>query len=987
MPRSSSTIRINLLGETKATTGGILPRERYRMECDSMADPQGYEPQYDFSNYQSANPSRPLPGHELDVELHNISDAIGGTQTALADIRRSDGKLKNGIVTAGSLSADALAALGPNGDLTADAVAAAAASATAAGLSATAADASADAASVSAAASAASAASINPAVAASYNVLNYTENFDNAAWAKTNITVTANATLAPDGTMTADKIVGVSGSSAKTLAQTQSVKLAAGTVATSVYAKAAERDCLQIRWASGATGLTDAYCNFNLTAGTINGTHTGAATMVDVGNGWWRLNVATAITGDLTNQGTEFGFVDNISQGRAPSISGDGSSGLSLWGAQTQQGAVSAYSAVGRQVITVGGARTFAAAGDVRTFGAVGDGLSDDTAAFVLACGQPGRVVVPAGAWNVTLTTANADVVLDKLKDFDLTGDLVINLSAGVYERSSAIILDTLASKRITLLGPVNTTATISAGTPVVTVNAVSGNRSTYDVRLPVVSSSGFSVGDWVVVKTSGVSLTYSSYDHTQLGARRNELDGFWEVVATTGTTITVRNKSRQSADKFPGGGSIAANTANFTGGTISKYGAVFKFTNCHGFDVRGDFGSVSRIAVVGDDSSNSGFYLVSTAGLATNYARSVGLYDVGIANFGVSGIYCEGAGATVDGHSVYSSGHGTHGFRVYGSKASIRNSIASGCGNTVGNGFFVSGGGELNCPNSIANGVRNSGFISNRCSTMIAESCISIGHGNHLDEVAGGWGAAEGKGYESEAGSRLYAGLSVALFCTELGFYSLAGSMLSCMYSVSSGHIHAHGYYCILGSTIQARYSVARGNGYYGFYAFGVSDIDAMTTRAESNTVADYYVIGAADIWAGSYVGSPVFGVPADVSGQSQIATTNTGAGTKLVLARGANLTIAADAITATHSYHYVDTEAAAATDNLATINGGVDGMVLVMRTVTSGRDVTIKHGTGNILLAGAADRVLTNLSDKITLIYDAVALKWNELAFADIA
>lgn len=64
-----------------------------------MADPEGYAPQYDFSAYQATNPSKPLPGHELDVELLNVATAVGQTNTALSDIRRPDGKLQNGIVT------------------------------------------------------------------------------------------------------------------------------------------------------------------------------------------------------------------------------------------------------------------------------------------------------------------------------------------------------------------------------------------------------------------------------------------------------------------------------------------------------------------------------------------------------------------------------------------------------------------------------------------------------------------------------------------------------------------------------------------------------------------------------------------------------------------------------------------------------------------------------------------------------------------------
>jgi len=39
------------------------------------------------------------------------------------------------------------------------------------------------------------------------NLLTWTEQFDNAVWTKTNAAVTANATTAPDGALTADKLV------------------------------------------------------------------------------------------------------------------------------------------------------------------------------------------------------------------------------------------------------------------------------------------------------------------------------------------------------------------------------------------------------------------------------------------------------------------------------------------------------------------------------------------------------------------------------------------------------------------------------------------------------------------------------------------------------------------------------------------------------------------------------------------------------------
>ena len=45
------------------------------------------------------------------------------------------------------------------------------------------------------------------------NLLTYSEDFSNAAWTKTTTTVTANAAIAPDGTLTADQIVFASGTS------------------------------------------------------------------------------------------------------------------------------------------------------------------------------------------------------------------------------------------------------------------------------------------------------------------------------------------------------------------------------------------------------------------------------------------------------------------------------------------------------------------------------------------------------------------------------------------------------------------------------------------------------------------------------------------------------------------------------------------------------------------------------------------------------
>jgi len=94
--------------------------------------------------------------------------------------------------------------------------------------------------------------------------------------------------------------------------------------------------------------------------------------------------------------------------------------------------------------------------------------------------------------------------------------------------------------------------------------------------------------------------------------------------------------------------------------------------------------------------------------------------------------------------------------------------------------------------------------------------------------------------------------------------------------------------------------------------------------------------------------------------------------------------LTIDTDGvITVTQGYHLVDTFDDAASDDLVTINGGVTGMILVLRSVNSGRDTTLKDGVANLSLAG--DFLLSNVADTITLIYTGSV--WQEISRSDNA
>lgn len=94
--------------------------------------------------------------------------------------------------------------------------------------------------------------------------------------------------------------------------------------------------------------------------------------------------------------------------------------------------------------------------------------------------------------------------------------------------------------------------------------------------------------------------------------------------------------------------------------------------------------------------------------------------------------------------------------------------------------------------------------------------------------------------------------------------------------------------------------------------------------------------------------------------------------------------LTLASDAVTATKSLHAVDTEAAAATDNLSTISAGSgvgSGHLLTLYAANVARVVTVKDATGNIQLAGG-DFALDTAKKSLLLRYDGT--NWVEVSRA---
>lgn len=93
-----------------------------------------------------------------------------------------------------------------------------------------------------------------------------------------------------------------------------------------------------------------------------------------------------------------------------------------------------------------------------------------------------------------------------------------------------------------------------------------------------------------------------------------------------------------------------------------------------------------------------------------------------------------------------------------------------------------------------------------------------------------------------------------------------------------------------------------------------------------------------------------------------------------------GAEQTIVSGVITAPDTYFNIDTEADAASDDLDTINGFAVGRLLVIRANNASRTVVVKHGTGNIQLAGGVDFNLDTFNTNLVLL--GTGIGWIELS-----
>ena len=165
----------------------------------------------------------------------------------------------------------------------------------------------------------------------------FSEQFDTADWTKGAGTITANNAVAPDGYQNADLFTADGTNTQHFILASQTT----GAKTISFFVKMGTQRYVQIL----SSGTVNTLANYDLQTGAVGGLgSTSTASMVDYGNGWWRIILTStdAATGNIY-----LCFADSLTAVRYPSIASSGT--IWIWGGMVELNATHATSYISTQ--------------------------------------------------------------------------------------------------------------------------------------------------------------------------------------------------------------------------------------------------------------------------------------------------------------------------------------------------------------------------------------------------------------------------------------------------------------------------------------------------------------------------------------------------------------------------------------------------------------------------------------------------------------
>jgi hypothetical protein len=256
----------------------------------------------------------------------------------------------------------------------------------------------------------------------------------------------------------------------------------------SVYAKAAGYNFISLAEAGGTSGSV---IIFDLVNGTISGTAAGfSGTIENVGNGWFRCSLTRTATGAGANL-TRWIIVRNANS--TADYSGDGTSGVYLWGWQMETGLAStSYIATGAstvtrpQAVSILGSNLY---GNLITRRVSAPSFND----FAIATDYTDRLIVKSSTGNVLIGSTT-----DSGEKLQVTGTMKVT-GASSFGGNMTLSLNQNAATKISVSNTTSGTGSYSE----LSVTSTNGTGSFVKTSNGYTPYKIFAANDFCIINTS----------------------------------------------------------------------------------------------------------------------------------------------------------------------------------------------------------------------------------------------------------------------------------------------------------------------------------------------------------------------------------------------------------------------------------------------------------------------------------------------------